>query len=119
MKRKLAAVVAIVLLLGVGYAGFVWYRHETRGDPFAPPAPHAPKAPGWTPSPEDEPENDNGTPEQDLSDNNLGTPEQNPLDEPPSDRTFGIPLDIAVEFPEVPREIMGPSPPIEDEPGEC
>jgi len=115
MKRKLAAAVAIVLLLGVGCAGYVWYRHATRVDPFAPPAPHAPKAPGWTLSPEDEPE----TSKQDPPDSDNGTAEQNPLDEPPPDRTHGIPLDVAGECPEVPPEIMGPSPPIEDEPGEC
>ena len=29
-----------------------------------------------------------------------------------------MPLDVTVEIPEVPPEIMGPSPPIEDDPGE-
>ncbi len=126
MKGKLATVVVIVLLLGVGYAGCVWYRHATR-DPYAPPAPDAPKAPGWSSSPEDEPETSKQDPpedepetsKQDPPDSDNGTAEQNPLDELPPDRTHGIPLDVAIEFPEVPTEIVGPSPPIEDEPEEC
>ena len=64
MKRKLAVAVVIVLLLGVGFAGYVWYRHATRPDPFAPPAPDAPKAPEWTPS-ATPPGGQPGTPDQD------------------------------------------------------
>ena len=153
MKRKLAAAVAIVLLLGVGYAGYVWYRHVTREDPRAPPDPDAPEAPEWTPPPtppedeprtpeQDPPDDGNGTPEQDLSDDNNGTPEQDPPEDepgtseqdPPEDNPWPskfvppgdwsprsaslMPLDLTVEIPEVPPEIMGPSPPIEDDPGE-
>jgi len=125
MKRKLAAAAAIVLLLGVGYVGYFWYRHVTRENPYESPARDAPKAPKWT-SPDGKP----GTPEADPPENENGFPEQDPPNDsrfprkfvvPPDydpsspKQTFGMPLDVEVEVPEVPPEIMGPLPPIEGE----
>ncbi|NQU25368.1 MAG: hypothetical protein HQ567_29130 [Candidatus Nealsonbacteria bacterium] len=143
MKRKLAAAVAIVLLLGVGCAGYVWYRHATRVDPFAPPAPDASEAPVWTPPPTpDAPEAPVWTPPptSDASEAPVWTPPRTapedkpgpPQDDPPEDTLWPrkfvpptdwspessslLPLDRTPEIPEVPTELTDPAPPIEDKP---
>lgn len=52
----------------------------------------------------------------------VSDPDKQSAEEPPSVRAtddFGLPLVIVPEAPKVPKEIRGPSPPIEEEPEEA
>jgi len=90
-RRRIVDWVVVLLVLPLGAVLLGWYGCWQGQDGAKPPAPDAPEARQWEPS----------------------QPEA-PVVEPSEDRN--LPLEIVIDdIPEIPEEIKGPSPPIEDE----
>ncbi len=107
MARRFLLTVSLLSALGVLLLGGALLRSCSREAPYTPPAPSAPKAPGWTP--------------QKVESTDAGQGPKDPVVErfgvaasEPSEAV--LPLEIVIkDVPGVPEDISRPSSPIEEE----
>ncbi len=115
-RRRIAIWVVMLLALPLVVVLLGWYGCRPEQNGSKPPAPNAPEAQQWNPEAE-QPEAEQLEAEQlEAEQPEAEQPSQPevPTVEPPEG--WNLPLEIVIDdIPEIPEEIKGSSPPIEDE----
>ena len=110
-RRRIAIWVVLLLTLPLVAVLAGWYGCRPEQNGSKPPAPNAPEAQQWQPETE-QPETEQ--PEAEQPETAQPSQPEAPIVEWP--KGWSLPLEIVIDdIPEIPEEIKGPSPPIEDE----